>query len=128
MVPTLQSAVLAALQDPPGAGDAVPPPSSLENLKFPLFIGVIFLIFYFLILRPQSKQEKERRRMLGALKKHDRVVTSGGLYGTVVDVREGELTLRISENPDVRVRVTRAAVADVVTEPAAQAAEGAGKK
>jgi preprotein translocase subunit YajC len=56
--------------------------------------------------------------MLDALKKRDRVVTGGGLIGSVADLREDEVTLRISENPDVKVRVRRSSVVEVLTDAA----------
>ena len=59
--------------------------------------------------------------MLEALKKKDRVLTSGGLLGIVSDLRDDEVTLRISENPDVKVRVRRSAVVEVVKETAESA-------
>lgn len=85
-------------------------------MKMVLMMGIIFGIFWFLIIRPQQKQEKARRAMLDALKKKDRVVTNGGLLGTVQDLRDDEVTLRVSENPDVRIRVRRSAVVEVLKE------------
>ena len=84
--------------------------------------GSIALIFYFLLIRPQQKQEKERRAMLDSMKKKDRVATGGGLLGTVVDLRDDEVVLRISDNPDVKVRIRRSSVVEVLREGAA--AEG----
>jgi preprotein translocase subunit YajC len=80
--------------------------------------GAIGAIFYFLLIRPQAKQEKERRAMLDALKKKDRVVTGGGLMGSISDIRDDEVVLRISENPDVKVRVRRSSVVEVLKETA----------
>ena len=108
----------AAQASDPGSG-----PSPMLQLLFTF--GPIALIFYFLILRPQQKQEKQRREMLEALKKKDRVLTSGGILGLVADLRDDEVTLRISENPDVKVRVRRSAVVEVLRDPAS--AEGAAK-
>ena len=92
-----------------------------QMFKLLLYGGVIFGVFYFLIIRPQQRQEKTRRAMLEALKKKDRVLTSGGLLGIVSDLRDDEVTLRISENPDVKVRVRRSAVVEVVKETAESA-------
>ena len=68
----------------------------------------IFLIFYFLVIRPQQKQMKEHKEMLEALKKGDRVLTSGGIYGTIVSLRGPDLEVKIAEN--VKVLMTRASV------------------
>jgi preprotein translocase subunit YajC len=68
----------------------------------------IFAIFYFLVLRPQSKKAKEHQAMLAELKKGDEVVTSGGLIGKISGITDNELTLQVQEG--VRIRVTRASV------------------
>ena len=99
------------------------PDGGAQGLKMLLTIGVIFGVMYFLIIRPQQKQEKERRLMLDALKKRDRVLTSGGVLGTVSDIRDDEVTLKVCENPDVKLRVRRSAVVEVLKEPAEAAAK-----
>jgi preprotein translocase subunit YajC len=68
----------------------------------------IFLIFYFLVLRPQSKKAKEHQQMLSDLKKGDEVVTQGGVIGKISGITDKELTLQVQEG--VRIRVTRASV------------------
>jgi preprotein translocase subunit YajC len=68
----------------------------------------IFAIFYFLVLRPQSKKAKEHQSMLSELKKGDEVVTQGGIIGKISGITDAELTLQVQEG--VRIRVTRASV------------------
>ena len=68
-----------------------------------LFLGLMFAVFYFLIIRPQQKRSKEHKQLLGNLSKGDRVVTSGGIYGTVVGVQDEIVVLRIDENTKVEV-------------------------
>ncbi len=63
---------------------------------------IIFVIFYFLLIRPQQKRAKEHRQMLANLKKGDKVITSGGIYGVVEGVGENTVTLKISENVKVK--------------------------
>ena len=70
----------------------------------------MFAVFYFLLIRPQSKKAKEHQNMLAALKKGDEVVTGGGIVGKVTGVSDNLLTLEISEK--VRVRVMKAQVVD----------------
>ena len=53
-----------------------------------VMFGLIFVIFYFMIIRPQQKRQKERQKMLDAMEKGDKVITSGGIYGTVVGIEE----------------------------------------
>ena len=69
---------------------------------------VMFGIFYLLVFRPQSKARKDHEQMVKNLRKHDEVVTSGGLFGTVVNVKPESITLKIDEN--VRVEVEPSAI------------------
>lgn len=81
---------------------------------------LIFVVFYFLLIRPQQKKMKQHRELVAALKRGDRVVTSGGIIGLVTKVvNDNEVQVEIAEN--VRVRVVRSSVTDVVakTEPGA---------
>lgn len=71
-------------------------------------IAAIFLIFYFLVIRPQQKQAKEHQKMLEDLRKGDRVLTGGGLYGTIVGFRGADLEVKIADN--VKVLLARSAV------------------
>ncbi len=63
----------------------------------------IFIVFYFLILRPQQKKQKEHQKMVMGLKKNDEVVTSGGFYGTIVNIKEKSVVLRIDENAKIEI-------------------------
>ena len=73
---------------------------------------LIFVIFYFLLIRPQTKERRRHQDMLKALKKGDEIVTNGGIIGTVVHVEESRLTVRTGEN--TRVTVDRSRVAQVL--------------
>lgn len=68
---------------------------------------LIFVIFYFLLIRPQSKKAKEHRQMLESLKKGDKVMTSGGVLGVIEDIDGDILTLKVGVKDDVRIRVNR---------------------
>ncbi len=63
----------------------------------------IFVIFYFLLIRPQKTKEKEHQKMLGNLNKNDEVITTGGIHGTIVNVKEKTVTLRVDENVKIEV-------------------------
>jgi len=78
-------------------GQAVNP---LLNL-FPLIL--IFVIFYFLLIRPQKSKEKEHRKMLENLNKNDEVVTSSGIHGTIINVKDKSVILRIDENVKIEI-------------------------
>ncbi|HXG22292.1 MAG TPA: preprotein translocase subunit YajC [Methylomirabilota bacterium] len=66
---------------------------------------LVFLVFYFLLIRPQQKRAKERQTMIDNLKRNDEVLTTGGLYGRVVELHDRVVTLEIA--PRVQVRVDR---------------------
>jgi len=70
---------------------------------------IIMVIFYFLLIRPQQKRAKEHRSMVESLSKGDKVITNGGIYGTVMDVKEGFLKVEIADG--VRIKIQREAVA-----------------
>jgi len=84
-------------------------PSGMYSL---VFIILIFAIFYFLMIRPQQKKQKEHQEMVAALRKGDRVVTNGGIYGVVSDVKDHVVVLRIAEN--VKIEVVKNAIAAVI--------------
>jgi preprotein translocase subunit YajC len=81
---------------------------------FASFIPLVlmFAIFYFLLIRPQQKRNKDHRAMLANLKKDDRIVTSGGLHGRVTGLDETTLTVEIADK--VRVKISRGNVAAIV--------------
>ncbi len=84
-------------------------PSMFMNL-----VPILFLIaiFYFLLIRPQQKQMKERKKMLESLKTGDRILTTGGIIGTIVNIRAEEMEVKIAEN--VKVKMAKSAVTSLV--------------
>jgi preprotein translocase subunit YajC len=90
------------------------PPSNPLNLLFPLLIMGVFL--YFMAIRPMRKQEKERKLLVEALKKNDRVLTSGGIIGVIANMKDDEVLLKVDENSNVRLRVTRSSIVRVLSE------------
>lgn len=89
---------------------------------------LIFVVFYFLLIRPQQKKLKDHRAMLEAVRRGDRIVTSGGIIGLVTKADDKELTVEIAEN--VRVRVTRDGISTVLskTEPVGDKASDKAEK
>jgi preprotein translocase subunit YajC len=85
-----------------------------QGSPFVTFIPLllIFVLFYFLIIVPQRKRQRAIDAMLDNLKSGDKVVTNGGIYGTIVSIRDDKRTvqLKISENPVIRVEVARTAI------------------
>jgi preprotein translocase subunit YajC len=74
---------------------------------------IIFAIFYLLLIRPQQKQQKKHREMVSAMRKGDKVVTRGGMHGTVYGLTEGAVTLEVADN--VRIKFSREAIAAIAT-------------
>ncbi len=83
--------------------------------QLPLVFVIIatFAIFYFILIRPQQKKQKELQKMIEGLKKGDRVMTSGGMFGTVVGFKDNILVLKIDEN--TKIEMVKSAVASVIT-------------
>lgn len=103
------------------AAGAAAGPGLLESL-LPLLL--IFVVFYFLLIRPQQKKMKQHKEMLGTIRRGDRIITGGGILGTVTKViSDSELQVEIADG--VKVRVERGMVSGVVakTEPADKAAK-----
>ena len=103
------------------AQDATPPPGGVAGM-LPVLLPplAIFLVFYFLMIRPQQKKSREQKDMLSNLKTGDQIVTTGGLYGTIVKFGENNrVKVKIAEN--VTVEIARSAV----TERAVVTTEGA---
>jgi len=80
---------------------------------------LMFVLFYFLLIVPQRKRQRAIDDMLNNLKAGDKVVTSGGVYGTIVSIRDDKRTvqLKISENPVIRVEVARTAISGMQDAP-----------
>jgi preprotein translocase subunit YajC len=95
----------------PAGGGGIFGPNAITSLM--PFIAM-FAIFYFLLIRPQQKKQRELRQMLQNLKRGDRVITSGGIYGTIIKIRNDIIHLEIADQ--VRVRINKSAISDVVAE------------
>ena len=72
-------------------------------LSMMMIFALIFGVFYFLVIMPAKKQQKKKEAMISALKKGDKVVTSGGIFGTVATVEDHTLLLKIAENTKIRI-------------------------
>ena len=90
-------------------------PSSTGSLLTTFIpFGLVILIFYFLIIRPQNKKQKETQKMLTALKKGDRIVTIGGVHGVIFAVKEGTVVVKVDEN--CKIEYSRSAIATVMSD------------
>lgn len=94
----------------PPSGNPNETPNPLIQIV-PLIL--IVLVFYFFMIRPQQQKEKERQKALDALKKGDKVVTIGGLHGTIVEINPEKKTVVIQASENVRLKFDRSAIATV---------------
>lgn len=83
----------------------------------PVMIGLFVLLFYLMMIRPEQQKQKEHRARVESLKKNDRVVTVGGIYGVVTNVHRSadEVTLKVDETTGTKIRVTPASIGRVLT-------------
>lgn len=86
--------------------------ASMGNLA--LTVVAMIAIFYFLLFRPQKKQENEAKKMLEALKKGDKILTYGGIYGIVSSIKDNSVIVRVDEN--AKIEFSKSAIAKVVNE------------
>lgn len=91
---------------------AQPATPGLESMLLPLLL--MGAIVYFIMLRPQSAERKRHQAMLGAIKKNDRVVTIGGIMGTVLNVADDVITLKVDESSNTKITFTRSAIQKVL--------------
>jgi preprotein translocase subunit YajC len=96
---------------PPSGGGGSPEGSLISTL---VMFGLIIGIFYFMILRPQQKRQKERERLLSSVKKGDKVVTAGGMHGTVVGIDEKTILVQVTDT--VKLKFDRTAITSITRE------------
>ncbi len=91
-----------------------PQGNALMNL---LPIVLIFIIFYFLLIKPQKKAQEDHKKMIAALKKFDEVITNGGIHGKIMNVKEATVTLEVDDN--VKIEIQKNCIASVKQKTAA---------
>jgi len=117
--PTGDATTATTGQAPGGPPADAPQTSLLGSIVSMAPFLIIILIFYFVMLGPERKQRKKREAMIAAVKKGDKVLTTGGMYASVAAVNEDSITLQAAD--DVRLRFSRQAIAQVL-EPETEAA------
>src|SRR5436309_2576874 len=108
-----------ALGPSPAPPGTAPNPAG-QTAQFVLMMGVMVVMFYFVLIRPQQKKSKEHAALLKNVKPGDRVLTSSGIVGTVLTVKEKTLTLR---SADTKLEITKSALAEI-TAKSGEASEG----
>ena len=112
----ITSILLLAEDAAPGGAQTPPGPAGLLPMLFPLVL--IFALFYFLIMRPERRKQADHKSLLESLKKNDRVVTIGGIYGVVANVQRDDdrVTLKVDEANNTKLDVTFSSIARVLVE------------
>lgn len=87
-------------------------PGQSPLLTFAPFWILIFVIFYFVMIRPQKKRQQEQQRLMGSLKTGDRVVTNGGIHGLIANVKDTTVMLKVADN--VKIEMEKSAVTTVL--------------
>lgn len=95
------------------------PQGSLLSMIIPF--GAIFVIFYFFMIRPQNKKQKETKKMIDALKKGDKIVTIGGIHGTISSTKESSVIVKVDDNS--KIEFLRSAIATVIVDKASASPE-----
>jgi preprotein translocase subunit YajC len=108
--------LLAEDAAPGGAAGQAPGPTGLLPMLFPLVL--IFALFYFLIMRPERRKQADHKSLLESLKKNDRVITIGGIYGVVANVQreDDRVTIKVDETNNTKLDVTFNSIARVIVE------------
>jgi preprotein translocase subunit YajC len=96
--------------------------------QFFIFIIAMIAIMYFLVIRPNQTRERERKNMLASLEKGEKVITAGGIIGTIVGSDETKVVLRVSEEPVLKLEVLRGSIARVLRTEQEEAAKKGKKK
>jgi len=104
--PTTTTAVVSDSNVPAAA---VPVQKTPAYYQF-IFIALMFVVMYFLLFRGPQKQKQQQQKMVGSLEKNDKVRTIGGIIGTVVDVKDDEITLKIDESNNTKIKIIPSAI------------------
>lgn len=90
------------------------PPAQPQRTSFPptqfIFLGLMFVLMYVILFRGPRKKQQEHKQMMQTLAKNDRVQTIGGILGTVVDIKDDEITLKIDESNNTKMKIVRSAI------------------
>ncbi len=99
---------VAADPNAPGAKPLRKSPlGSYGNL---IFLGVMFLLMYMILFRGPRKKQQQQKQMIQSLTKNDKVQTIGGIIGTVVDIKDNEVTLKVDESNNTKIKILRSAI------------------
>ena len=94
---------------PSGEETPATPRSAFPPSQF-LFLGLMFVLMYLILFRGPRKKQQQHKQMIQTLAKNDRIQTIGGIIGTVVDIKDDEITLKIDESNNTKMKIVRSAI------------------
>ncbi len=98
----------------PATGNNPPPKKGpIDPIMIALLLGMV--VFFFVMMRNQGKEKKKRQQLLDSLKKNAKVVTAGGVIGTIIELKDNEVVLKVDESSNIKMRFTRAAIQSVIS-------------
>ena len=100
------------------APSAAPPGNPLGSATTIIWFGAMIVILYYVMIRPQSKRQKEHQKLISSLKTGDRVVTASGIHGMITNVKDTTITVKVADN--VKIEMEKSAVANVARPEAAK--------
>lgn len=107
---TSEDQTTTTVESDPTTPDVTPSSRGFGGTQQLIFMGFIFVMMYLLLFRGPRKKQQQHKQMMQALSKSDRVQTIGGIIGTVVDIRDDEITLKIDESNNTKVKILRSAI------------------
>lgn len=112
---TEEQAVTTVASDPNAGAAPVRKAPGMDYTQF-IFIAVLLIFVWMFLFRGPRKKQKEHKKMVQSLQKNDRIRTIGGIFGTVVDVRDDEITLKVDESSNTKIRISPNAIGTKVSE------------
>ena len=106
---TSEGEAITTVPDANAAGPRTAPPPRSPWMQFLPFI-LIFVVMYFLLFRGPRKKQQQHKQMVQSLARNDRIQTIGGIIGTVVDIKDNEITLKVDESNNTKIKILRSAV------------------
>ena len=111
-----ETAEIATLEEGANGTEPPPPPRQQQNSGFLVLMLGVMAIFLFMTIRGPRKKQQQHQKMVSSLKKNDRVRTIGGIFGTVVDVRQDDIVLKIDESNNTKIHIVPSAIGTVLSE------------
>jgi len=104
-----QTSTIMVASDPNAAASQTPQPRPFGGALW-IWVGLMFVFMYFILFRGPRKKQQQHKQMVQLLKKNDRVRTIGGIIGTVVDIKDDEITLKVDESNNTKIKVAASAI------------------